>query len=90
MPYFISKEVSRMYPVRYIEKVNNLYENIEIMFVYTGGGYAYSASNCTIIASEKNIPHRYAKMRLPRAAVLFSRIFYAGRTTAPISPICPF
>ncbi len=38
MPYFISKEVSRMYPVRYIEKVNNLYENIEIMFVYTGGG----------------------------------------------------
>lgn len=27
-----------MYPVRYIEKVNNLYENIEIMFVYTGGG----------------------------------------------------
>ena len=45
-----------MYPVRYIEKVNNLYENIEIMFVYTGGGYAYSASNCTIIASEKNIP----------------------------------
>lgn len=37
MPYFISKEVNRMYPVRYIEKVNNLYENIEIMFVYTGG-----------------------------------------------------
>ena len=27
-----------MYPVRYIEKVNNLYENIEIMFVYPGGG----------------------------------------------------
>lgn len=38
MPHLISKEVSRMYPVRYIEKVNNLYENIEIMFVYTGGG----------------------------------------------------
>lgn len=30
-----------MYPVRYIEKVNNLYENIEIMFVYTGGVYLF-------------------------------------------------
>lgn len=27
-----------MYPVRYIEKVNSLHENIEIPFVYTGGG----------------------------------------------------
>ena len=27
-----------MYPVRYIAKVTNLYENIEIMCVYTGGG----------------------------------------------------
>ena len=26
-----------MYPVRYIEKVNSLHENIEIPFVYTGG-----------------------------------------------------
>ena len=38
MPHLISKEVSRMYPVRYIEKVNSLHENIEIPFVYTGGG----------------------------------------------------
>ena len=79
-----------MYPVRYIEKVNSLHENIEIPFVYTGGGYAYSASNRAITVSEKEYTVSLRENETVMSNSLIFAYFLCRQERRPYSPVCPF